>query len=533
MLKLQILLILCLTLLFSCSTKNELPKKNNTICSLSIEEIEEKVYELNNLQEYDSSVFYLNTFLTCSINQDEIHQSYIVLSLTYKRLFDYPKVLECLDNAETHAPYCSNPRKAMNQVICEKAYANFDIQEYNKADSLMTILSLEKFQGINLEHQAKIKMQLSYLMFLQEKYREAEIGYDDAIENLAKAQARDLPMIYGKKIELYSKTKQFDKLLESYNKGINYADSFKIDKYRLYLTDLLWKAYYEHQDFKNAFLKLHSYDSLHTLYNQKQHLDLLYSLEKKYNLNKKEQQLVKAQHTISRQNTIATILILVFVLAGLIVISIFLYNAKQKSVKEKNLQKEFSNALMFQIENERKRISSELHDGINHEMLHLKRINKDKSTDSKIDEIIDEIRSISRNLHPVMFEQVGLKKSLENLCNNFNKQSNISLQLDMNYDGSLNTEKELQVYRIIQEAINNSSKHSEASKMSIALFEYEHSLEVEIIDNGKGFDVSQKLQIESNSFGLHNLRERTESIGGKIKIHSSSKGTIIELTILI
>ena len=110
--------------------------------------------------------------------------------------------------------------------------------------------------------------------------------------------------------------------------------------------------------------------------------------------------------------------------------------------------------------------------------------------------------------------------------------NNFFVTADIVYNSSLSTSSELQLYRILQEALSNVIKYSEALAAKITILEKKNIIFIEIKDNGKGFDVINTLN-KSDSFGLHNIIERSRAIGGEAKIVSDKNGTIITIEIKI
>ncbi|TAG55504.1 MAG: sensor histidine kinase [Cytophagales bacterium] len=175
---------------------------------------------------------------------------------------------------------------------------------------------------------------------------------------------------------------------------------------------------------------------------------------------------------------------------------------------------------------ERERIARDLHDGIGQELILLKSELKDKTT---IDAIIDDLRTISRDLHPVGLKKVGLRDTIENLCEQISMKGIFFISADINYTAKIQPDVELQLYRIIQEAVNNSIKHSNAKAIKIEINQTNDStLEIIIKDNGIGFDSNAS---NLSSFGIDSMTERTKSLQGSITIISNNKGTIIEIKI--
>ena len=192
----------------------------------------------------------------------------------------------------------------------------------------------------------------------------------------------------------------------------------------------------------------------------------------------------------------------------------------------------FTKQLLESTEDERKRIASDLHDSISHELLNLKSIFKQDfaTVNTKIDSIINDIRGISRNLHPVMFDKIGLEPNIEQLVERIQQQNDFMVSTEINYKGSLNSADELQIYRIIQEALTNIIKYAKAHAGKITMMENKDNILVEIKDNGNGFNVKEALN-SGKSFGLHNIIERSRVIGGEAQIQSSAEGTIINIKI--
>ena len=202
--------------------------------------------------------------------------------------------------------------------------------------------------------------------------------------------------------------------------------------------------------------------------------------------------------------------------------------------QEKTNRMTFTKQLLENTEDERKRIASDLHDSISHELLNLKSMFKDDfvNLNTKVDAIINDIRGISRNLHPVMFDKIGLVPNIEVLVERLQAQNNFLVSTDLSYSGILTSADELQIYRIIQEALTNIIKYAQAHAAKIMILEEKNVLKIEIKDNGKGFNVKETLN-SGKAFGLHNIIERSRIIGGVAQIESSNKGTIIQIEIPI
>jgi len=285
-------------------------------------------------------------------------------------------------------------------------------------------------------------------------------------------------------------------------------------------------------DYKNAYLYSQEYNYLEDSLSSKNLIIKTKELDRKYQSEKKEQQILLQVTELNQKNT--TIALLAAVLGGIFIaiFAFYLWNRQKKLKQEKENSMNFTKQLLQNTEEERKRIAGDLHDSISHELLNLKSIfTQDISVvNSKIDTIINDIRGISRNLHPVMFDKIGLEPNIEALVERVQSHNNFFTSTDIQYSGSLSSADELQVYRIIQEALTNIIKYSKAHAAKITILEKSTSIKIEIKDNGRGFNVKETMN-SSKAFGLHNIIERSRIIGGEASILSNAEGTTISTII--
>ncbi len=194
-------------------------------------------------------------------------------------------------------------------------------------------------------------------------------------------------------------------------------------------------------------------------------------------------------------------------------------------------------------ENERQRLSRDLHDGLGQMLLAVK-IKLEQIQNKGFDHSekllseaivllknsISEIRTISNNLMPNVLANFGLKEGIKRLCFDFESTTNINFDINCEEFNDTKLEPRIQIYifRIIQELINNIVKHSSADYVIIQIKSTKPYLEIFISDNGIGFDLSKK----NSGNGINNIKERTELLGGEIMFESKlSKGTKVILKI--
>lgn len=148
----------------------------------------------------------------------------------------------------------------------------------------------------------------------------------------------------------------------------------------------------------------------------------------------------------------------------------------------------------------------------------------------------EKLRSLITDLRPVALDQLGIEAAIDALAERVETAGlEVKTRIDLSFEAGrvetrLDDELETAVYRIVQEALNNTIKHAEASQALVEMVEDDGRDEVRISvkDNGHGFDPSA----ESGGFGLNGMRERVELLGGSIAIASSSDGgTEIQATV--
>lgn len=276
------------------------------------------------------------------------------------------------------------------------------------------------------------------------------------------------------------------------------------------------------------------YDSLQRVLSDQENREFVAEMESKYESQKKTIKIQAQQKELQQRKTQNLVLILSSLM--LLVTGGFLFARFQllRSRKEARLQEHFTRNLLKNTEDERRRIAGELHDGVGHELLLLKNslqqgVNR---TEARIDHIINDVRMISRNLHPVVLDQIGLKHSIQYLCDQLMEGGGLFVSAEIDYEGQLSRNDELQLYRIIQESLNNVIKYAGAMAAKIDIHPKKDKLCVSIMDNGKGFDVEETMNTE-RAFGLNSMVQRAKALGGRINISSTPEGTVINLEIPI
>ena len=221
-----------------------------------------------------------------------------------------------------------------------------------------------------------------------------------------------------------------------------------------------------------------------------------------------------------------------------------LISQKQKAGQEiYNLVLSQQKIIEEEREREKQRISRELHDGILGSLFGLRisldSLNDDDDKESKqkrveyireIQKIAEEIRLISHQLNKDSQIDVDFTLLLEQFLSKQPEGINIQLKIPHPIDWeSIEDNIKINSYRIIQEAIANTIRHSQATKVEVGINKLKNRLIIEIRDNGKGFDPDHS----SVGIGLKNMKNRSRTMKGKLSITTSSEGTLIKLVVKI
>ncbi|KON87655.1 hypothetical protein AF332_12990 [Sporosarcina globispora] len=213
------------------------------------------------------------------------------------------------------------------------------------------------------------------------------------------------------------------------------------------------------------------------------------------------------------------------------------HEVTQRKNAEEELQKMMTRIIDVQ-EDGRKRLSRELHDGIGQNLYsHLITINRlqaelshpllDQMQDETA-EIIEELRDISWELRPSVLDDLGLIPAIRSYLCRFSEHHSINVHFDCYLTTRLSSNKEITIYRIIQEALTNIRKYADADEAAVTIRQMEEELRIVIEDKGKGFNIKEV----SRGVGLFSMEERAKAAGGSINVNSEeTKGTRIVLEI--
>ncbi|MFC3810286.1 sensor histidine kinase [Lacihabitans lacunae] len=210
----------------------------------------------------------------------------------------------------------------------------------------------------------------------------------------------------------------------------------------------------------------------------------------------------------------------------------------KKDLALKEAEVKFSEELFLgnlnATENERNRLARDLHDVVGASLsaikLQMNEIGRDTNNQEKIKELISknkqtidntilEVRRISNDLLPPGLEEFGIAYAIEGLCESVVDITDINITLNIKLKEKLSNQKSLTMYRIVQELLNNSVKHSAATQISIDFIQNDTEFLFKFEDNGIGFDFDEAYQ--KRSLGLKNIQVRAKMIHGETEFQTS------------
>lgn len=312
MIKKIILLYVCATFYVNSSTAQNLST-----------DLERKIFNLNNDFKYEESQKILLNILNTSEQTNKKFEACILLSNTYKRVFDYTSTQKYLDEALL---YTITP-KQKNRIYSLKAMVLFDTNNYRASKKIMLMLETSSFNGLAKQEIEILLMQMGYVFYLDKKYSKSKEYYQKSLEKMnLEPVSCNQPIVYGKIFGLFKETQEFKKIEPLYKKGMLRAQQCNILKYRLYLMQEYLKVI-DDTDYKKKSTIQSKIDSIEALYAPvKKTSELLNSKEKIITQNLKEE----------KKKTLKYYILGIGILVTLSSLGLFLFNSKNRRLKKEN-----------------------------------------------------------------------------------------------------------------------------------------------------------------------------------------------------
>lgn len=235
------------------------------------------------------------------------------------------------------------------------------------------------------------------------------------------------------------------------------------------------------------------------------------------------------------------VVISVMIIVGVVLIREIFYSLKRAEMERLRTEKRVLNAIINTEENERKRFAKDLHDGLGPLLSTVKMslsALSTKVTDNNgtvvlnninhlVNEALSTIKDVSNNLSPHVLSNFGLASALSAFTSKINMAKLIEVDFKSNMESiRLENDKEVVLYRAACELINNSIRHSGASRIEIELHKHEKIVTLQFSDNGRGFDTASLASEENIGMGLSNIETRVKTVEGVFVIESTpGRGT--------
>lgn len=470
----------------------------------------------------------------------ELGITFIEQAKLFRKLKMFPQAIETYLKAETIFNEL-NDKSNLSSVWNEWGVVYELMKDYDKAiafykKSLQIKESLKDMVGIAYSNGF-----LSTAYMLKEDYQTAErygkksmdlfrlLGDDFATA----LQSSDIAMIYRKKKQ-YTEAIRYLKYSDSIAHAMKYTDLLS-ENYRK-----LSEVYSDMSDYKNAYRYHQKYaalkDSLFSNASQKN----IAELHVQYETAKKDNQILQQENRYAKQRLYSTIT--VFLLLLTMALAFFIYRTRK--LKEDKLKKEaFMQAELLKMEaqntlqNDRLRISRDLHDniGANLTFIHTN-LTDIKPNDEHQNEQWSEVKTmlnetiteLRRTVWLINRSSVSLEEWIVKLREYYRRvQKVIIISEAENHERILSSKEATALLRIVQEAVNNALKHADPSEIKVKITPGNSGLTICITDDGKGFAFEK-----TDGFGLGNMKQNAEEIGGTLRIESVlGKGTKIEVHI--
>lgn len=465
---------------------------------------------------------------------------YFELSLAQQeKIGDVKAVIQAINNLGAIYDYMGENEKALNQY---KKALKINREEGNKRE-----------EGINLHNIA-----VSYY-----KMRENDLSrdyYQQALE--IREQIGDQNAVAHQHYNFGELLRSENKLNEAqsyYEKALNIAEKHGLTLIKQHVFGALAELFETEKDYKKANEYLYRFITVKDSMLNKENSRIIVEVETKYQTEKKEKQILQQRASIAEQNLLIEQKNHWLYLLGTLILIIALtgyqfYNTQKLKNHQLIKENELKDALIKvetqnKLQEERLRISRDLHDNIGSQLTfiissleNLKfRLNKEKpGSGESIENIthfarntINELRGTIWAMNKGKIYISDLKSYLENFIKNAriaSPQTNFKINLSGNIDNSytFTAFEGINIFRVIQEAVNNAVKYAEASEINIDFDKRGNTFDIRVSDNGKGIDPDNK----GIGNGMANMERRILNLNGELQIDSApGQGTTVKMIV--
>ncbi len=502
-----------------------------------------------------SLLYFQKSIKACEINKDTIRLSGAHASLA-QLLFEKEDVVKAKENIEKVFKLLVNKKSEVPYLIALHTLANIELKTGNIEKAfLLDQQGLKIADSLNSD-KIKVTFQdnLARYYLVKKEYNKAEIYFNKNLEIDTKLNNPNwIADTYINLAELKMLTRDFENAEKKLQLAIeillkNNLSNNTLKAYTI-LSNLYQKQgnYIKALEINNEYLKNYK-----NVINEKKEesfveFDLLFETSKKEKALTVTKLALTENELLSKRKSIWLLLLSSFVIIGFILFRNF--RAKAKLQKE---QLELENKLLeeqsnYKIQEQRLDISRELHDNVGSQLtfiisildnLKSSSVQFDDAIDKKIDTLtnfanksISELRDTIWVLNSKQLSLSELKSRMLNFIKDAGESVDtirFQFDFDIQNDVQLSSKQAINLYRILQEIVNNAIKHANAKDISVSISQIENELQIKISDNGIGFDYESK---KKKSFGLTNIQNRVQEVNGSLQVASNeANGTNYSIT---
>jgi two-component system, NarL family, sensor kinase len=508
-------------------------------------------------QKYDSAVNrYLQAAALFTELKDESKLIYTNYNLSgiYNSLGDTAKAIFYARETRRIANKVNDPAFILrSHIVLGDAFVS--LLQYDSVQAVSRIgLSMAKQQNMTFA-MGKFRSLLGIFHTNQTKNYDSAIFYfNSALDYFFSINTRyDIAIVLQNMGHTYLLTGDYEKAVKHLKQGVDFSKELNLDNIlRLCLLDLVTaEEKLGHAGESLRYLK--EYVTINDSVQSRANRKIVYELETRYQTQKKETLLLAQQKSLRQKNILAYILTGALVSASLI--SFLLYRTyrqrqklQQQRIRELETEKLLTatEAVLKGEEQERSRLAKDLHDGLGGMLSGVKfsltsmKGNQIMTPDNvqafgrsldMLDSSIKELRRIAHNMMPESLIRFGLPTAVHDFCKDVGNNTLRVVYQAYGVDNlSLENTVAVSIYRVIQELVNNTLKHAQASELLIQLSLHDHVLEVTVEDNGKGWNTEEALK--EKGMGWSNIESRINYLKGAIDVKSApGKGTSVIITI--
>lgn len=297
--------------------------------------LHEEISNLNDNNQNEKSILLLEKI----INDPEStpydrYIAYLEKSLTYKQLYNYSGALNNLELAYQEGQKSDRVEEAETRVTVERILIHFDLKNEKELLELLKQVKPDNLQYIHRETRAFYECVLGHLELRKENYSEADQYFDACIRLLEQENPKHLPIIYKVKVELYNLMGLKEKALEAFKIGLDYANKYNIDLYKITMYETIIYYYTSNKEYEKAYLAQKTVSEARRQYDAANRSGKLNVLEKELLQQRSDIE------TINKRNMMWLFSCIILLLCALIFVLFKLYhsNKHRRILMEKEME---------------------------------------------------------------------------------------------------------------------------------------------------------------------------------------------------